>query len=295
MAVRRGEPVLSNDPASDERVYHTDAPSTALLAAPLAVKGVTVGALSVTNKPGGFTGEDVRIISLFADQAAIAIENARLYRQVRHLAALEERDRLGRELHDRLAQELGTLNLKASSTEELLSGGQMAQAQASLLEMKQIARDAYTDVREAIFSLRTPASLELGLLPTLREYLAEYRTHYGVDARLVVDHESLLEFPAEVGIQIIRIIQEALTNVRKHAGANKAWVRFEQNGDRVRISVEDDGEGFDPAQVAGQGQQYFGLQIMGERAESVGGDLELDSRPGQGTRVVIRVPLTPRG
>jgi signal transduction histidine kinase len=294
MAVRRGEPVLSNDPASDERVYHTDATSTALLVAPLRVKEVTVGALSVTNKPEGFTEEDGRIISIFADQAAIAIENARLYQQVRHLAALEERDRLGRELHDRLAQELGYLNLKASSTAELLSGGQIAQAQASLLEMKQIARDTYTDVREAIFSLRTPASLELGLLPTLREYLAEYRVRYGVDARLVVD-ESPPGFPADMGIQLLRIIQEALTNVRKHAGASKAWVHFEWNGDLVRISVEDDGRGFDPAQVTGKGRQYFGLQIMRERAESVGGDLELDSRPGQGTRVVIRVPLTPRG
>ena len=135
----------------------------------------------------------------------------------------------------------------------------------------------------------------LGFLPILREYLAEYRTHYGLDARLVVDHEYLAEFPADVGIQITCIIQEALTNVRKHARANKAWVRFEQNSDWMRISVEDDGRGFDPAQVTGKGWQYFGLQIMGERAESVGGDLELDSRPGQGTRVVIRVPLTPRG
>lgn len=293
MAVRRGEPVLSNDPASDERVYHGDATPTALLSAPLTVKGVNIGALSVTNKPEGFIERDIHIISLFADQAAIAIENARLHQQVRHMATVEERDRLARELHDNLSQSLGTLNLKASISDELLSGGQIAQAQASLLEMKQIAKETYTDVREAIFSLRTPASLELGLLPTLREYLTEYRMHYGVDVCLVVDNESLAEFPTDVGIQLLRIIQEALTNVRKHARASKAWVRFEQDGEQVRISVEDDGQGFDPAQVTGKGQQYFGLQIMRERAESVGGDLELDARPGQGTRLVIRVPLTP--
>jgi signal transduction histidine kinase len=292
MAVRRGEPVLSNDPTRDERVYLEDATPTALLSAPLTVKGVNIGALSVTNKPEGFTERDIHIISLFADQAAIAIENARLYRQVRDLAVLEERDRLARELHDRLAQALGTLNLKASITDELLSGNQINQAQASLLELKEIAGETYTDVREAIFSLRTTASLELEFLPTLQEYLAEYRAHYGVDARLVVDNEFLPEFPADVGIQIIRIIQEALTNVRKHAGTSKAWIRFEQDGDRIRISVEDDGRGFELAQVTGQGRQYFGLQIMRERAESVGGDLELDSRPGQGTRVVMRVPLT---
>jgi signal transduction histidine kinase len=294
-AVRRGEPVLSNDPASDERVYHGDAVTTALLSAPLKVKGVNIGALSVVNKPEGFTENDIRIISLFADQAAIAIENARLYQQVRHLAALEERVRLAREMHDNLSQGLGYLNLKISIAEEQLSKGQITQAQASLLELKQIAREVYTDTREAIFNLRTPAPLELRLLPTLREYLTEYRAYYGVDVRPVADNESLPEFPADVGIQIIRIIQEALTNVRKHAEANKAWVRFERKGDWVRISVEDDGRGFDPAQVVAEGLQYFGLQIMRERAESVGGDLELDSRPGQGTRVVIRVPLTPRG
>jgi two-component system nitrate/nitrite sensor histidine kinase NarX len=195
-------------------------------------------------------------------------------------------------MHDNLAQTLGYLNLKVSIAEERLSSGQIAQAQASLLKLKQIAREAYTDARETIFSLRTTASSELGLLPTLREYLAEYRAYYGVDVRLVVDDESLPEFPADVGIQIACIIQEALTNVRKHARASKAWVRFEQEGDRVRISVEDDGQGFDPAQVAGKGRQYFGLQIMRERAESVGGELELDARPGQGMRVVMRLPLT---
>ena len=293
-AVRKGEPVLSNDPANDERVYRReDRELTALLTAPLRAKGVNIGALSVANKPEGFTEEDGRIISLFADQAAIAIENARLYQQVRHLATLEERDRLAREMHDNLSQALGYLNVKASITDELLSGNQINQAQASLLEMKQIARETYTDVREAIFNLRTTASSGLGFLPTLQDYLAEYRAYYGVDARLVVDNKSLPEFPADVEIQIIRIIQEALTNVRKHAGANNAWVRFEQNGDWIHISVEDDGWGFDPTQVTGEGRHYFGLQIMRERAESVGGDLELDSRPGKGTRVVIRVPLAP--
>ena len=159
--------------------------------------------------------------------------------------------------------------------------------------MKEIAKETYTDVREAIFGLRTAISSGLGFLPILREYLAEYRTHYGLDARLVVDNESLPRFPTDVRVQVIRIIQEALTNVRKHARASNAWVRFEQDGDWARISVEDDGQGFDPAQVTGEGRRYFGLQIMRERAESVGGDLELNSRPGKGTRVVIRVPLTP--
>jgi nitrate/nitrite-specific signal transduction histidine kinase len=248
----------------------------------------------MTRQRRRFSQGDAQLLTRLANQVVVAIENARLYQQVRHLTALEERDRLAREIHDHLAQSLGYLNVKASITDELLSDGQMAQAQASLLELKDVAQETYTDVREAIFSLRTTVLPGSGLLPTLREYLAEYRTHYGVDARLVVDDESLTQVPAHIGIQIIRIAKEALTNVRKHAGANRAWVRFEGDGDWTRITVEDDGRGFDPAQVAGEGRQYFGLQIMRERAESVGGSLELDSRPGHGTRVVIRVPRPPR-
>jgi signal transduction histidine kinase len=248
----------------------------------------------MTRQRRRFSQDDAQLLMRLAHQVVVAIENARLYQQVRHLTALEERDRLAREIHDHLAQSLGYLNLKASITDELLSGGQLAPAQASLRELREVAKETYTDVREAIFSLRETVLPGLGLLPSLREYLAEYRTHYGVEARLEADDESLTQVPAHVGIQIIRIVKEALTNVRKHAGASKAWVRFERDGDWTRIIVEDDGRGFDPVQVTEEGQQYFGLQIMHERAESVGGSLELDSRPGHGTRVVIRVPRSLR-
>ena len=298
-AASSGEPIVVENLSEDPRLISMVTKEEGFrfhASVPLKSRGRVLGIMGLASKNyRQFSPQEVTLLTAIGQQIGVAIENARLHQQVRHLATVEERDRLARELHDRLAQALGYLNVKASITDELLSGGQINQAQASLLEMKEIAKETYTDVREAIFSLRTTASSGLGLLATLQEYLAEYRAHYGVDARLVVDDESLAEFPADVEIQIIRIIQEALTNVRKHAGASKAWVRFEQHGDRIRISVEDDGQGFDPAQVTGEGQRYFGLQIMRERAESVGGDLELDSRPGKGTRLVIRVPLTPRG
>lgn len=263
---------------------------------PLKSRGRILGIMNLSSKNHrSFTPQEVIFLTAIGQQIGVAIENARLYQQVRHLAALEERDRLAREMHDYLAQTLGYLNVKASVTDELLSRGQIAQAQASLLEMKGMVREAYTDVREAIFSLRTMAAAGLGLLPTLREYLAEYQAHYGLDTWLAIDDESLAEFPADVSIQITRIIQEALTNVRKHAQASRAWIRFAQEGDKVCITVEDDGRGFDPAQLTGEGRQYFGLQIMRERAEGVRGSLELISQPGQGTRVVIRVPRTPGG
>lgn len=212
--------------------------------------------------------------------------------QARQLAVLEERDRLAREMHDNLSQALGYLNLRASITDERLSSGQIAEAQASLLELKRVARETYMDVREAIFGLRARVVPELGFLITLREYLDEYQTHYGVDVELALEDESLVEFPPDVAIQVTRIVQEALTNVRRHAGTNKARIGIDREGDQVRISVEDDGHGFDLVQTAGGGGDYFGLQIMHERAESVGGSLQIHSLPDQGTRVVLLVPRT---
>jgi signal transduction histidine kinase len=220
----------------------------------------------------------------------VAIENARLYQQVRRLAILEERDRLAREMHDQMAQALGYLTMRASILGELSSGPQTDPVQAGLLELKQIANELYIDVRSAIFNLRTTDFSGLGFLPTLREYLDDYQMHHGMDVELVVESDSLA-FSPEVDIQLLHIIQEALTNVRKHAQASRVWVRFERQDSFLLITVEDDGRGFDPAWLNREGRWYFGLQIMRERAESIGGSLELDSWPGRGTRVLMRMPF----
>lgn len=245
----------------------------------------------LTKEERSFTDDEGRLLAHLAQQVVIAIENARLYQQVRYLAVLEERDRLAREMHDNLAQALGYLNLKETITGELLACGAVEQAQESLLEMKKITREAYTDTREAIFHLRNTVILGTDLEPMLNEYLAEYRAHYGLETRLVVDDASLVEFPPEVAIQLNRIIQEALTNIRKHAQATCAWVRFQRQGDQACIIIEDNGRGFDLAATQLDGKEHFGLQIMRERAESVGGNLEFDPRIGHGTRVIIHVPV----
>lgn len=242
-------------------------------------------------QPRRFLKQDAQLLMRLAHHVVVSIENAQLYRQLRFLATLEERDRLAREMHDQLAQALGYMNIKTSMTGDLLSGGQIALAQESLLELKKVAKLVYIDVREAIFNLRSTVSSRVGLLPALQEYLAEYRAHYGVDTHLVIENEDMDEFSPEVASQLLRIIQEALTNVRKYSGASDAWVRYDQSGNQVCIHIEDNGQGFDLGQViAGDGQQHFGLQIMKERAESIGGRLVLDSKPGQGTRVIVKVP-----
>jgi signal transduction histidine kinase len=237
-----------------------------------------------------FIDEEMRLLASLAQQVACAIENARLYQKVHHMAVLEERDRLAREMHDELAQTLGYLNLQASITSDLVSSGESVQAQACLLEMKQITRQIYTDTREAIFHLRNSVSSGADLLPMLKEYLAEYSAHYGLDARLAAADGLQINFPTDIALQLSRIIQEGLTNIRKHAQAKHAWVSFEREQAFIRIVIEDDGRGFDHATMEVEGAEHYGLQIMRERAESVGVTVELDSGIGSGTRVIIRVP-----
>jgi nitrate/nitrite-specific signal transduction histidine kinase len=244
----------------------------------------------MTRQHRHFSSADIQLLSRLAAQVIVAIENAQLYEQVRHLAVLEERDRLAREMHDDLSQALGYMNLKTSLTAEQLAQGQIPAAQSGLTELNQVIQEAYTDVREAIFSLRTTIPFGTGLYAILREYLAEYQAHFGMQALLIADGNAPAEFSEEVTVQIVRIIQEALTNIRKHATAKNVTVRFDQEDDRVRISIQDDGRGFDPSAVSRKDGQQFGLDIMRERTKDIGGTLELDARPGHGTRIIIRVP-----
>ncbi|MGE5263201.1 MAG: ATP-binding protein, partial [Acidobacteriota bacterium] len=265
-------------------------------AVPLWSKGRLYGYVGVmTRHRRRFTTQDTQFFMSMVLQVVVAIENAELYKQVRYMATLEERDRLAREMHDNLAQMLGFINIKTCLTDDLLARDQIAQARASLLELKGIAKEAYTDVRDSIFSLRTTGASDWGLVATLRDHVAEYRANYGINTELFVQDEEIARFPAEVEVQVQRIIQEALTNVRKHSGASWACVRFKRDDHHVRISVEDNGRGFDPMKMTEDGSRHFGLQIMRERAESVGGELEIQSQPNSGTQVIVQMPIFTAG
>ena len=292
-----GQPVMAEISNSDPSAHHYEGWITGeqvafSLTVPLLRGERLLGLIEVmTRQPRHFMQSDAQLLMRLAHHVVVSIENAQLYRQLRYLAALEERDRLAREMHDHLAQALGYLNVKSSITDDQLSNGQIDQASEGLAELKKIAKLMYIDVRESIFNLRTAVSLHKSLHQTLEEYLAEYRTHYGLDVRLSLEHEDTIEFIPEVANQILRIIQEALTNVRKHADASCVWIRCEEDCDQICIKIEDNGHGFYTTRIAKDGQQHYGLQIMRERAESIGGNLELDSVPGQGTRVIVRVPV----
>jgi signal transduction histidine kinase len=266
------------------------------MAVPLMVKDQVIGMLFLGHRqPNRFSSRRAEMVQALADHIAVALEIDRLSRLGWSVATLEERDWLARELHDNVAQALGYMNLQLTAINGLLANGRIEEAQTGLRELKQIVGDTYTDVREEIFNLRATTSSGLGFLDTLRDYLTRYQTHYELDVELVMEaDEEVLGFPAEVSTQVIRIIQEALINVRKHAGVQQAVLRLKQVDDHVCISVEDQGKGFALAQLdhTDEKRAGFGLQIMAERVEGVGGYLEVNAAPDQGVNVMIWLPLT---
>lgn len=264
------------------------------LAAPLTIGGRAVGALCVGARGvREFSLEERELLSGLANLAAIAVENARLQERVQSLAVLEERERIAREIHDSVGQVLGYVNTKAQAVKVLLEAGRSTEAQAQLAQLEQAAREVYADLREAILGLRADTGPQRRLVPVLREYVRRYSELSGVQTELVTEGDpALYVFSPTTELHLLRIIQEALTNVRKHALARRAWVRFAHEDGVLVVSVRDDGQGFDPARVPPGAWPRFGLQTMRERAEAIGGVFTVRSAGGSGTEVVVRLPLS---
>lgn len=270
-------------------------PMNSLLAVPILSHGGVVGSLYVSERlgPGDFDSSDQERLERFATQAAVAIENARLHRRVRALAIVEERERIAREMHDSLAQVLGYVNTKAQAVQQLLKDGRTERAEEHLNQLAGAARTAYTDVRENILGLRTTVEGERGLLAALVGYLELWQDQSGINVELEgpADPEALDHLSSLAEIQLLRVIQEALANVRKHAQATQARISLDVTDHMLETTIEDNGIGFDPETIGRPGFPQFGLKIMAERAGSIGGSLKIERNQPAGTRVVARVPL----
>jgi signal transduction histidine kinase len=221
----------------------------------------------------------------------MAAENARLFGQVQNMAALEERERIAREIHDGLAQVLGFLGIKTRVAQQQLSQGRIPQVEKDLEQMREIVQNAYDEVRQSILSLRTAGELEKGLRHAIEESASDFAEQNSIPVEVALAEVGEVSFPPEAEVQLVRIVQEALANVRKHSRAGRVGVRLLRTGGEAVLTVEDDGAGFDLADAAAKGRRCFGLQTMRERAESIGARLDVVSAPGQGTRIEVRLDL----
>lgn len=237
-----------------------------------------------------FTPENEETLHRFAGLAAIALENARLHTQVQALATTAERERIAREMHDGAAQVLGYVITKAQATRALVDGGQLEKANTSLRQMEDAAREAYADIRESILGLRSSLGEGKGLETVVRDYVQTWQDQSGIIATLEFDPrvEDRLSSLAEV--QLLRIVQEALTNVRKHAAATEVVVRVAFDQGAIVATIRDNGRGMRDLDGTAAGVPRFGLTSMRERAESIRGTFTIASKPGQGTIVGVELP-----
>ncbi len=262
-----------------------------LVAVPITCKGPFVGNLYLSEKEDGgeFSESDGQTLERFAVQAAISIDNAHLHRQVADLAVAQERLRIAHEMHDGIAQVLGYVNTKVQAAIEYIRREKTDEGLEQLRELASAAREAYGDVRESIVDLRTLPGPTRSLDDVLREYVDRWKEQTEVSTELVVDGD--LVMPNGIELQIVRIIQESLTNVRKHAKARTARIEVRRRNDTLLVTVSDDGVGFEQAGRSRSVFPRFGLSTMRERAESIGGTFALESAPGGGTVVNVEVPL----
>jgi two-component system nitrate/nitrite sensor histidine kinase NarX len=212
--------------------------------------------------------------------------------RLKGLVTLAERQRLARELHDSLAQDLAVLRLKLLEADRSLGSSPPTETRRVVSEMVAMVDDAHRHVREAILGLHAlePA---VPLVPALRSHLDDWSRLRGLPVELQAPEADLLALPAFAETQVVRIVHEALTNVARHARATRAVVKADIEGATVHITIEDDGQGF-TVEDAADARLHVGLRTMKERAEAVGGTLVIESAPGQGTRVNVRVPRGPR-
>ncbi len=256
------------------------------MAVPMVARDQLLGVLDVQSPEADhFSDADIRVMSVLADLIAVALQNARLYHQGQELAALEERNRLARELHDSVSQAIYGIALGARTARALLERDPSRLAEP-LDYVLSLAEAGLTEMRALIFDLR-PESLENeGLVTALTKQAASLQARHGIQVQIELGEEPAL--PLEVKEMLYRIAREALHNTVKHAQATQIMLQMQHKPDCIELEIADNGIGFD---TSGEFPGHLGLQSMRERAARLNGTLAIESRVGTGTRIAIQVPV----
>lgn len=286
LVIEQNKPVLIADLETDPQTPPAIRGSqfNTYVGVPIRARGQALGVLSILGRSKNqFNEGEVALLTSIADQVGVAVENIRLQKQAQQAAVMRERARLARELHDAVTQSLYSLTLFAEAASELIESGNLGAVKHNLRRIGETALQALKEMRLLVYELRPSALERDGLVGALRERLNAVEGRVNVRARLIT--EDLIELPAPVEEGLYRIAQEALNNILKHAAASSVTLYLRANGNRVELEVIDDGTGFDLAQAEKAGG--MGLKNIRERARKIGGSVEINTGPGQGTKIIV--------
>jgi signal transduction histidine kinase len=280
-----GKAALIPDVSKDTRyIWMQGSATRSELIVPIIIREQTIGVLDVqSERLNGFSDVDFELIQALANQAGVAIQNARLYDRARQMAVMEERQRLARELHDSVTQSLYGVSLYAEAASGHFARGNVDKAAQYMQDIKTTALESLADMRLLIFELRHPLLEKEGLVSMLRSRLFSVEKRAGIQVALESNLDRRLPPSAEKALY--GIANEALNNTLKHARATKVAVELRDDAGTVTMEVSDDGVGFDPASAEAAGG--LGLSGMRERAQREGWQLEINTAPGRGTRVAV--------
>ncbi len=315
LAAEDGEAVVIPNIDDEERVGVRVPPSGQLrqaLSIPLQVRGQTIGAMNFCGDHQAlFSEEGVHLLNLLATLAALAIENAYMYQEADAKARLrrqllareikvqeEERRRIARELHDEAGQSLTGLIMTLDTIDQALATNGRQHIDELLLdylsEARQIASSTLQEIRRVIFDLRPTLLDDLGLAAAIDWYAKTALAKANIEA--VVKADGLNDrLPLKVEIALYRIVQEAVANVIKHSYARRCTLTLTSAKGAVELVIADNGRGFDPGKISWAGEEHLGIVGMQERVCSLDGQFTIHSRPQEGTRVHIRIPLPAAG
>lgn len=255
-----------------------------------------VGCLCVANQsPRDFSVRERELVAGLAAQAARAINQARRLENESNRAATHERELMAREMHDTVAQLLGFVGFKTQAVRELVAGGKISEAQTQLDQLAALAQELYADTREIILGLRTETSPGRSLVAALEDYVTRFSGFCNLPTTLDTSRFDSIRLTPTMEVQLIRVVQEALSNIRKHAQARHANIVLERADEFALVKIQDDGRGFDTAHIRHGVFPQFGLQSMRERVQTIGGTFAIDSAPDRGTTITIKIPLVQRG
>jgi nitrate/nitrite-specific signal transduction histidine kinase len=291
-----GEPILANDVSEDPRYRAVEAlrDTKSELAVPVKLGNDVLGVLDIESTDVDAFGEaDLYTAQTLADQLAVAIDNTRLYEETRQMGVMEERNRMAREIHDTLAQGFSGIILQLEAAEQAMDSD-LPSLERHLNQARNLARKSLAEARRSVWNLRPQALEQRPLSDAIRQEIDKFSESTGVTVKLNILGEKR-DLPPEVEAGILRIFQESMTNIRKHAKASEVQVNIIFSDSTAELTVRDNGIGFKPARVGDRADGKkktgtFGLISMRERARGLGGTLEVQSQSGKGTLIKIVIP-----